>query len=274
MAQIQEIYNEYTQMRQKGQEAKVVLNTLRSSVEALTKPERAELASLLRAWEAQPVSESASVSTTPTEPRKPSPIKPIKPAATPGSPMPSVVGSAISDGPVELIACPNCKKTNQKTEVFCYACGQLLEPIQGLGDTRHFDGPSSAPLDSEYFGYDSVLALRVRGSADVYETRPQRSDHEIVIGRGTEGSAITPDIDLGDKSGADLGVSRMHLAIRYDTDHQTVLVTDLGSANGSFINGQRMLSKEVRVLRHGDELRLGKLVMVVSFRHPDKTGAK
>ena len=46
------------------------------------------------------------------------------------------------------------------------------------------------------------------------------------------------------------------------------LVSDLGSANGSFINGQRLLAKEIRVLRHGDELRLGKLVMTVSFRHP------
>ena len=47
-----------------------------------------------------------------------------------------------------------------------------------------------------------------------------------------------------------------------------VLVADLGSANGSYINGQRMMPKEVRVLRHGDELRLGKLVLLASFRHP------
>ncbi len=28
------------------------------------------------------------------------------------------------------------------------------------------------------------------------------------------------------------------------------------------------MPKEVRILRHGDELRLGKLVLAISFRHP------
>ena len=60
------------------------------------------------------------------------------------------------------------------------------------------------------------------------------------------------------------GVQDMRLV----PEHATVLVSDLGSANGSFINGQRMMPKEVRVLRHGDELRLGKLVLLASFRHP------
>jgi hypothetical protein len=269
VTQLQDIYSKYTHMRGKGQEAKAVLNALRNDIETLAKPERLELANMLRTWESQPV--TAGVRDTdeiPAAPVKVSPIKPIKPTPTPPAPMAAVdIGTA---GPIEYIECPNCKKTNQKTEVFCYSCGQLLEPIQGVGDTRHFDSASSAKLDSEFYGYDSVLAFRVRGSADVYEARPQKSDHEIIIGRATQGSAMAPDIDLENKGGADLGVSRMHLSIRYDGEHQSVLVTDLGSANGSFINGQRLLSKEVRVLRHGDELRLGKLVMVVSFRHPEK----
>ena len=106
------------------------------------------------------------------------------------------------------------------------------------------------------------------GSTENYETRPQKTDHELIIGRSTKGSVLAPDIDLTNRQASEMGVSRLHLSINYDAEHSAVLVSDLGSANGSFINGQRMMPKEVRVLRHGDELRLGKLVLLASFRHP------
>ncbi len=169
---------------------------------------------------------------------------------------------------VVWVNCLHCGKTNQRHEVFCYSCGQLLEPVKGAYDTRVLGEQPSAPLDSEHFGTDSVLVLRVRGSTENYETRPQNSDHELIIGRSTKGSVLAPDIDLTNKQASDLGVSRLHLSIHFDAEHQAILVADLGSANGSFINGQRMMPKEVRVLRHGDELRLGKLVLLASFRHP------
>lgn len=271
MSQIQDIYSEYTRMRENGLDAKGALSALRIHIEALLKPQRDELATLLRAWEARAVSPPPP---PPAPPPKPSPIKPItKPVSVQPitAPPQSVVRATQQvEAVVEWVACPTCGKPNQKHEVFCYACGALLDGGKGSNDTRHFDSPDTATLDSEYFGPDSVLALRVRGSTDAYEARPQQSTHEMIIGRSTSGSAMMPDIDLDKKGAADLGVSRLHLSVRYDPEHQSVLVSDLGSANGSFINGQRMLAKEVRVLRHGDELRLGKLVMIVSFRHPGK----
>ena len=90
----------------------------------------------------------------------------------------------------------------------------------------------------------------------------------MIVGRSTKGSVLAPDIDLTNKQASDLGVSRLHLSIGFDAEHESILIADLGSANGSYINGQRMMPKEVRVLRHGDELRLGKLVLLASFRHP------
>ncbi len=50
---------------------------------------------------------------------------------------------------------------------------------------------------SEYFGADTVLALRMRGSGDVFEVLPQKSDHEMIIGRSSSGSAIMPDGAVG-----------------------------------------------------------------------------
>jgi hypothetical protein len=169
---------------------------------------------------------------------------------------------------MEWVNCPHCGKPNQQHEVFCFACGQLLETAPTAQDTKPLADKSAAPLDSEYFGNESVLILRVRGSTDMQEIRPQKLDHEIVLGRSTKGSAMSPDVDLEGKRGSDLGVSRMHLSIRFDKEGSVLMVSDMGSANGSFINGQRLVPRELRVLRHGDELRLGRMVMNVSFRHP------
>ena len=208
---------------------------------------------------------------------KPNAIKPIGNSPTsdavvnitpavPNVAPPAAAGVDSDD--VVWINCIHCGKTNQRHEVFCYSCGQLLEPVKGAYDTRVLNEQTSQPLDSEHFGPDSVLVLRVRGSTENYETRPQKTDHELIIGRSTKGSVLAPDIDLTNRQASEMGVSRLHLSINYDAEHSAVLVSDLGSANGSFINGQRMMPKEVRVLRHGDELRLGKLVLLASFRHP------
>ncbi|MEO8609287.1 MAG: FHA domain-containing protein [Chloroflexota bacterium] len=264
---MQDIYTEYSRMRQNGMDAKSVLNTLRGHIAALSKPQREELANRLRAWESRPVpAPQASQPAAQPEITKLKAIKPLKPiAAQPHNMAPAAPAPEVKE--VSWVICTQCGKSNQKHEVFCYSCGQLLESGRATNETRNFNDVGA--LDSEYFGMESVLALRVRGSTDPYEIRLQKADHEVILGRVTSSSAMAPDIDLGTKQGADLGVSRLHLSIRYDAENHAVLVSDLGSANGSFINGQRMLAKEVRVLRHGDELRLGKLVLSVSFRHPN-----
>jgi pSer/pThr/pTyr-binding forkhead associated (FHA) protein len=42
---------------------------------------------------------------------------------------------------------------------------------------------------------------------------------------------------------------------------------DMGSANGVYVNGQKLVAKEERVLRDGDQLRLGQLVLDAAYRH-------
>jgi len=288
--QMQDIFAEYSRMRDNGLDAKAALNVLRFHIEVLDKSDREALAALMRQRESgsTPATNNAAAKAAPPQPPpappaaapKISSIKPIAkvsapapqsaPAPIPAVPTASAPASAANGEDVVWINCPSCGKTNQRHEVFCYACGQLLEPVKGAYDTRVLNEKTVEPLQSEFFGEDSVLVLRVRGTTDSYEMRPQKSDHEMIVGRSVKGSVLSPDIDLSNKHGADLGVSRLHLSVQYDKEHHTALVADLGSANGSYLNGQRMMPKEVRVLRHGDELRLGKLVMSVSFRHPGR----
>jgi hypothetical protein len=257
-------------MRDNGVEANAVLYALRPQIEQLDKSRRDELADQIRAWEAQAarLTASPSTETTDTQTQQYSAIKPIsKTADTPSSSAASTEATMTdNDKSVSWINCPNCGKPNRQNGVFCYACGQLLEPIKASHTTKQLGDSNSLP-GSEYFGAESVLALRVRGTSEVFEVQPQSADHEIIIGRSASSSAIMPDVDLTSKQAADLGVSRMHVAIRYDASQNAVLLADLGSVNGTFINSQRVVPKEVRVLRHGDELRLGRLVLLVSFRH-------
>jgi pSer/pThr/pTyr-binding forkhead associated (FHA) protein len=87
---------------------------------------------------------------------------------------------------------------------------------------------------------------------------------ELVIGRFYDESPVQPDIDLSPYNAENLGVSRLHAAIRR-TDN-TVSIVDLDSVNHTFINGQRLHPHEVRVLRDGDDIRLGKLTIKVTFK--------
>lgn len=298
---IKEIFVEYTRMRTNGMDAKSVLNVLRPHVESLSKTDREQLAGMIRDHESKsstgtypvvrdvpPPAAQAAAPPPPAAPPTSAPaassrIQPLKPLTPPAKaaeatspPVPSQPANAAASAEADeviWINCPHCGKTNQRHEVFCYACGQLLEPVKGAYDTRLLSEKTVEPLDSEFFGPDSVLVLRVRGSTESFESRPQKTDHEVIIGRSTKGSVLAPDIDLSNKQATDLGVSRLHLSISYDAPHNAVLIADLGSANGSYLNGQRMMAREVRVLRHGDELRLGKLVLMVSFRHPGKPTA-
>ena len=110
--------------------------------------------------------------------------------------------------------------------------------------------------------------LVVDGTSYSYKVQPQRYKHETVIGR-SEGSTMKPDIDLGAHNASEMGVSRLHVALQYNAKNSLLSVSDMKSANGTFINGQKLYPQEVRVLRDGDELRLGRLVLRVYFQHGD-----
>jgi pSer/pThr/pTyr-binding forkhead associated (FHA) protein len=100
-----------------------------------------------------------------------------------------------------------------------------------------------------------------------YRLRPQEKQHEIIVGRGS-GGTLKPDVDLSPYGATELGVSRLHLSIRYNERYRTLSAADMGSSNGTTINGQRLHPDEKRVLRHGDEVRLGKLTLIVYFYRP------
>lgn len=83
-----------------------------------------------------------------------------------------------------------------------------------------------------------------------------------VIGRG-EGSALQVE---------DPQASRKHVQIRFDQASNTFKVVDMKSANGTYLNGQRLT--EEAALKEGDEVRIGDTPMVFTNESPtDKVNA-
>lgn len=266
MSILEDIFTEYVRMRDNGMDARDTLRALRPYVEPLPKPEKESLAQMLRAWE------KGDNDNEPSEPeRKSSVIRPLKserPASSGVAAFTDTEGVTPPQDTATWVSCSNCGKKNRMSDVFCYACGHMLEMPRGEFDTQHFEDADSNLFSDDYFGPESVMILHFRDANFDFELRPQLSNHEVIVGRSTDNSAMAPDVDLAELNAAEFGVSRLHLSMMHEAQHNAIRIYDLGSANGSYINGQKLHPKEVRMLRSGDELRLGKLVINIYFSHP------
>jgi hypothetical protein len=86
---------------------------------------------------------------------------------------------------------------------------------------------------------------------------PIHVTNRMIIGRSDVESGEKVDIDLTPYGGRERGVSRRH-AILYRTRF-TVSLVDLNSSNGTYLNGLRLIPHQPRLLREGDEVRLGNM---------------
>lgn len=86
---------------------------------------------------------------------------------------------------------------------------------------------------------------------------------DTVIGRRDPTSELSPELDMTPYDGYQMGISRRHAIIRAQGARLSVI--DLGSRNGSFLNGYRLKPHQAVPLRDSDELRLGKIIMRLYF---------
>jgi hypothetical protein len=245
MTPLADIYHEYIRMREHGLEVQEALRALRVYVEVLNEGERESLAIYLRAWEKDRLNKPLHA------------IFPMKQIHE-------------SNQALDLLwlECQSCNKKTRAREVFCYNCGQMLQSDIGPVETKQFKPATKEAFSEDYFGIDSVLVISSRSVPRHIDLRPQLQQYEIILGRKGESIGTTPFVDLGILQASELGVSRLHLALMYDKGSCTIRAYDLGSANGSYLNGQKLHPNERRVLRHGDELRLGRLGLKINFLHP------
>jgi hypothetical protein len=107
------------------------------------------------------------------------------------------------------------------------------------------------------------LILKVHGFDKTF-TFDAAQITKLTMGRVDPDTGESPVVDLKECKAIEKGVSRRHASIvRRDTG--TLSLVDQDSDNGTYLNGQKLVPNQPRILRDGDEIRLGHLVLYVRF---------
>jgi len=162
--------------------------------------------------------------------------------------------------------CPYCAHSNLEGVLFCEDCGESLGADGGQTSTKQLERATSqltgkSTWGTARFAREASIILHIRDANDPIVLTPA---DEMTLGRADPASTSKPSLDLTPFGAQEKGVSRMHATIRRGDD--TLTLIDLGSVNGTHLNGQRLIPNQPRVLRDGDEIRLGKLVCHIFFK--------
>ena len=171
-----------------------------------------------------------------------------------------------------MVRCQVCKTIYVTNTVYCTECGAYLldseeietEPIEiarinWMGRMRNAQGDDT---DLPRIGPLSIRLIIGEG--------PQKRELEVLLmkpvrlGRSDPARNIFPEVDLTDDLAVERGVSREHAAIF--GRGSLILIEDLGSTNGTLLNGKRLDPYMPETLQHGDQLQLGKMLIEVRLR--------
>jgi len=167
-----------------------------------------------------------------------------------------------------MIVCSNCSHSNMTGTLFCIECGTPLGVgenliTQNMRKSRGMKPENKGPakLEPPPTTFNSWVTLHL---LDTGQVLPLAERDEFTLGRISEGQSIMPDIDLSPYQAYASGVSRLHALIKLKASR--VFLTDLGSANGTYINGKRLNQNIEYSLTNGDVVALGKLKIQMLLR--------
>lgn len=193
------------------------------------------------------------------------------------------------------IVCSKCSFDNRPGIIFCEQCGTQLIDVKPATDTRVMPNHLADQFQNldESGKYETMF---VRSSKDVghltgtsvfqpemtLQLQPEMREDgatlttpepillnpeertPIMFGRKDEKHGHYPDVDLLEYGGQQQGISRTHLEVI--RTGKRIDIVDMGSSNGTFLNGVKLDAHEAHQIRDNDRLRLGKLVLLVTFQ--------
>jgi hypothetical protein len=135
-------------------------------------------------------------------------------------------------GPPAVRSCPACGRVNRQSARFCVACGHSFVPLR-----------------------PAVLRIvePVRAAWEMPVAR-----NPMMLGRASEAEGYRPDFDMTFYDQGDY-VSRRHA--RITRGKSGYFVTDLGSSNGTTVNGRPLTPHRACLLRNGDHIKVGLVVI-------------
>ncbi|NTW01910.1 MAG: FHA domain-containing protein [Oscillochloris sp.] len=220
----------------------------------------------------------------------PVPTAPTTPAPIPAQPN---TGATIAAGPS---VCPQCGTAVIPGEAFCDTCGASLLsgptapataapslPYGGVPPQPSYPSPQPVaaprpPISPPPAVMPPPVVPPPPAIAPPAQGRPSLAGISLVIqpsgaaltlpasgqaiiGRSDPVSNVFPEVDLTDHGALERGVGRRHARIFLQAGQ--VLVEDLNSTNGSFLNTTRIAPGQPQMVHANDELRLGTLVLKV-----------
>jgi hypothetical protein len=202
------------------------------------------------------------------------------------------------------ILCPKCQHKNPKRAKMCRKCGANLvdQPTQVmvqdlqpddvtnypmLANTadddqtmlhREDNGVSSTPVDTKNLhipddeSTDSsnmgmaimqggLILLELKTHTKFYISADEL--REVLIGRVYQNTHYMPTVDLSGVDGQKQGVSRRHATLQ--KTGSLLQLIDHHSVNGTFLNGEKLVPEQSRIVRDKDVIRLGGVSLRVIY---------
>ena len=190
-----------------------------------------------------PYTPPAAVGTPRPAPQPVQPAPAARPAAKPApvaasQPRPAAAAKPAAKPapkPAPTKTCPSCGRANKKGAGFCVGCG-------------HSFGPARPAI------------LRVIEPVRAAWEMPV-AHSPMLLGRTSEAEGFQPDFDMTFYDEGDY-VSRRHA--RISKGRGGYFIADLGSSNGTTVNGFSLEARRAYRLRNGDRIKVG--LVVIQFR--------
>lgn len=167
--------------------------------------------------------------------------------------------------------CSKCGHENRPGTLLCDKCGHMLEELLKAKETQNTIRFATPPahVTAQLGDSPDKLVVTVPRSKNQDPIILDIKKGEFIVGRSEDDNIV--DIDLVPYGAARLGVSRRHARIFLSSD--AWMIEDLGSTNGSYLNRRLMSPNTPHIIRHGDELVFGKMLVQVFFSFDESTAS-
>ena len=159
-----------------------------------------------------------------------------------------------------MIMCPTCQHQEVEGALFCSECGTQLHNMGALAthniqtSEMRDEAFDAVPPERRVISDSESMTLQI---LDGGQLLPLADRNEFTMGRVSDGQTIMPDIDLTPYQAYECGVSRLHAVLKRSRGKVTIM--DLGSSNGTYVDGVRLMPENELLLSHGSIVSLGKL---------------
>jgi len=158
--------------------------------------------------------------------------------------------------------CSNCNEIVRLGELICPKCGTILASNTSASTKALPKAEETFPRRTS-IGSIPRYYQKVTLIIDGKQAALPAAQHLIIGRHDSQSDAPPPDIDLTPFGAAELGVSRQHIELAWKND--LIFIVDVGSTNGTLLNGQRLMAGIERILRDNDELIIGHMPVRVRF---------